>query len=105
MIQPQKINNINLLYRQNIIFLVNYLFKCPEAFSVKPYTGHQSLNVPLFVCVLPQMIARGKNTSELFPAVVKNVACKNIEVSDTQRSSRRQEAAQSLQDVSFSDCY
>ncbi|XP_038640191.1 AP-3 complex subunit beta-2 isoform X2 [Scyliorhinus canicula] len=26
------------------------------------------------------MIARGKNTSELFPAVVKNVACKNIEV-------------------------
>ena len=28
-----------------------------------------------------QMIARGKNASELFPAVVKNVACKNIEVS------------------------
>uniref|UniRef100_A0A4W3H4V8 AP-3 complex subunit beta n=1 Tax=Callorhinchus milii TaxID=7868 RepID=A0A4W3H4V8_CALMI len=27
-----------------------------------------------------QMIARGKNTSDLFPAVVKNVACKNIEV-------------------------
>ncbi|XP_073508956.1 AP-3 complex subunit beta-2 isoform X4 [Phyllobates terribilis] len=26
------------------------------------------------------MIARGKNTSDLFPAVVKNVACKNIEV-------------------------
>uniref|UniRef100_A0A4W3HMV7 Adaptor related protein complex 3 subunit beta 2 n=1 Tax=Callorhinchus milii TaxID=7868 RepID=A0A4W3HMV7_CALMI len=26
-----------------------------------------------------QMIARGKNTSDLFPAVVKNVACKNIE--------------------------
>ncbi|XP_072409307.1 AP-3 complex subunit beta-2 isoform X6 [Chiloscyllium punctatum] len=26
------------------------------------------------------MIARGKNASELFPAVVKNVACKNIEV-------------------------
>ncbi|XP_069758881.1 AP-3 complex subunit beta-2 isoform X3 [Narcine bancroftii] len=26
------------------------------------------------------MIARGKNGSELFPAVVKNVACKNIEV-------------------------
>uniref|UniRef100_A0A672QGQ9 AP-3 complex subunit beta n=1 Tax=Sinocyclocheilus grahami TaxID=75366 RepID=A0A672QGQ9_SINGR len=25
------------------------------------------------------MIARGKNTSDLFPAVVKNVACKNIE--------------------------
>lgn len=28
-----------------------------------------------------QMIARGKNASDLFPAVVKNVACKNIEVS------------------------
>lgn len=27
-----------------------------------------------------QMIARGKNASDLFPAVVKNVACKNIEV-------------------------
>ena len=27
------------------------------------------------------MIARGKNASDLFPAVVKNVACKNIEVS------------------------
>ncbi|XP_042527692.1 AP-3 complex subunit beta-2 isoform X1 [Dipodomys spectabilis] len=26
------------------------------------------------------MIARGKNASDLFPAVVKNVACKNIEV-------------------------
>uniref|UniRef100_A0A8D3E992 AP-3 complex subunit beta n=1 Tax=Scophthalmus maximus TaxID=52904 RepID=A0A8D3E992_SCOMX len=33
------------------------------------------------VCVLRlQMIARGKNASDLFPAVVKNVACKNIEV-------------------------
>lgn len=28
------------------------------------------------------MIARGKNASDLFPAVVKNVACKNIEVGD-----------------------
>lgn len=27
-----------------------------------------------------QMIAKGKNASELFPAVVKNVASKNIEV-------------------------
>lgn len=26
------------------------------------------------------MIAKGKNASSLFPAVVKNVACKNIEV-------------------------
>ncbi|EDL06943.1 adaptor-related protein complex 3, beta 2 subunit, isoform CRA_a [Mus musculus] len=26
------------------------------------------------------MIARGKNASDLFPAVVKNVACKNIEL-------------------------
>lgn len=27
-----------------------------------------------------QLIAKGKNASELFPAVVKNVASKNIEV-------------------------
>lgn len=27
-----------------------------------------------------QIIAKGKNASELFPAVVKNVASKNIEV-------------------------
>lgn len=32
-----------------------------------------------------QMIARGKNASDLFPAVVKNVACKNIEVSTVHR--------------------
>lgn len=35
----------------------------------------------LFVFFM-QMIARGKNASDLFPAVVKNVACKNIEVCD-----------------------
>lgn len=35
------------------------------------------------VVLVPQMIARGKNASDLFPAVVKNVACKNIEVSET----------------------
>ncbi|RXN36448.1 serine threonine- kinase pim-3-like protein [Labeo rohita] len=35
------------------------------------------------------MIARGKNASDLFPAVVKNVACKNIEVSDTQQGDRK----------------
>lgn len=34
-----------------------------------------------------QMIARGKNASDLFPAVVKNVACKNIEVSTPQGGS------------------
>uniref|UniRef100_A0A8C1J9M9 AP-3 complex subunit beta n=1 Tax=Cyprinus carpio TaxID=7962 RepID=A0A8C1J9M9_CYPCA len=49
-------------------------------FSVKLYTVHQYLNVTLFLYVFPQMIARGKNASDLFPAVVKNVACKNIEV-------------------------
>lgn len=27
-----------------------------------------------------QMVAKGKDTSELFPAVVKNVAAKNLEV-------------------------
>lgn len=27
-----------------------------------------------------QLIAKGKNASELFPAIVKNVASKNIEV-------------------------
>lgn len=31
-------------------------------------------------CYQLQMIAKGKNASTLFPAVVKNVACKNIEV-------------------------
>lgn len=34
----------------------------------------------MFCVVCVQMIARGKNASDLFPAVVKNVACKNIEV-------------------------
>lgn len=37
----------------------------------------------------PQMIARGKNASDLFPAVVKNVACKNIEVSASREGSPR----------------
>jgi hypothetical protein len=40
----------------------------------------QCVTVLYWVCD-PQMIARGKNASDLFPAVVKNVACKNIEVS------------------------
>ena len=31
--------------------------------------------------VLVQMLAKGKDVSELFPAVVKNVAAKNLEVS------------------------
>lgn len=35
-----------------------------------------------------QMIARGKNASDLFPAVVKNVACKNIEVRISPESPR-----------------
>lgn len=35
--------------------------------------------VLLFV-FFAQLIAMGKNSSELFPAVVKNVASKNIEV-------------------------
>lgn len=35
----------------------------------------------LFCCLFcAQLIAMGKNSSELFPAVVKNVASKNIEV-------------------------
>uniref|UniRef100_A0A8B9KQQ0 AP-3 complex subunit beta n=1 Tax=Astyanax mexicanus TaxID=7994 RepID=A0A8B9KQQ0_ASTMX len=38
------------------------------------------LHSSLSFLYLPQMIARGKNASDLFPAVVKNVACKNIEV-------------------------
>lgn len=29
------------------------------------------------------MIAKGKNASELFPAVVKNVVSKNVEVTNT----------------------
>uniref|UniRef100_A0A672R866 Adaptor related protein complex 3 subunit beta 2 n=1 Tax=Sinocyclocheilus grahami TaxID=75366 RepID=A0A672R866_SINGR len=89
------------------------------------------------------MIARGKNASDLFPAVVKNVACKIVKklvyvylvryaeeqqdlallsISTFQRGLKvlkhthkhiiqglnmqlRQEAAQSLQDVSFYGCY
>ena len=44
--------------------------------------GNDIKVISLSVCVCSlQMIARGKNTSDLFPAVVKNVACKNIEVS------------------------
>ncbi|MGH0133033.1 UNVERIFIED_CONTAM: hypothetical protein FKN15_035399 [Acipenser sinensis] len=35
------------------------------------------------------MIARGKNTSDLFPAVVKNVACKNIEESLLEESAEK----------------
>lgn len=34
----------------------------------------------MFCCFGFQLIAKGKNASELFPAVVKNVASKNIEV-------------------------
>lgn len=45
-----------------------------------------------------QLIAMGKNSSELFPAVVKNVASKNIEV-------RRQENSSSGTDKSFALCY
>uniref|UniRef100_A0A674CDS7 AP-3 complex subunit beta n=1 Tax=Salmo trutta TaxID=8032 RepID=A0A674CDS7_SALTR len=41
--------------------------------------GGRCVTVLYWVCD-PQMIARGKNASDLFPAVVKNVACKNIEV-------------------------
>lgn len=37
------------------------------------------LIVSFFVFFL-QLIAKGKSASELFPAVVKNVASKNIEV-------------------------
>lgn len=61
--------------------------KCPKGFFfrsqykwIKPFPH---LNIALFVRAVPQMIARGKNASDLFPAVVKNVACKNIEVSET----------------------
>lgn len=34
----------------------------------------------LLFAVFLQLISKGKNSSELFPAVVKNVASKNIEV-------------------------
>lgn len=36
--------------------------------------------------VIFQLIAKGKNASELFPAVVKNVASKNLEVRASQKS-------------------
>lgn len=51
-----------------------------------PLVDHPLLSAGLLpssspLTLTPQMIARGKNASDLFPAVVKNVACKNIEVS------------------------
>uniref|UniRef100_A0A8C7L1Y0 AP-3 complex subunit beta n=1 Tax=Oncorhynchus kisutch TaxID=8019 RepID=A0A8C7L1Y0_ONCKI len=64
-----------------------YAFEC-SSFLTNPITyGYmdgfdsavQCVTVLYWVCD-PQMIARGKNASDLFPAVVKNVACKNIEV-------------------------
>uniref|UniRef100_A0A8B9KM08 AP-3 complex subunit beta n=1 Tax=Astyanax mexicanus TaxID=7994 RepID=A0A8B9KM08_ASTMX len=47
--------------------------------SIDPFIK-KFLHSSLSFLYLPQMIARGKNASDLFPAVVKNVACKNIEV-------------------------
>lgn len=44
------------------------------------YQCHLIKSSLLIVVFSLQMIARGKNASDLFPAVVKNVACKNIEV-------------------------
>ncbi|MBN3277217.1 AP3B2 protein, partial [Polyodon spathula] len=43
----------------------------PRAVTTKPASTPEHVT---------SMIARGKNASDLFPAVVKNVACKNIEV-------------------------
>lgn len=36
--------------------------------------------ISFFLLFFLQLIAKGKSASELFPAVVKNVASKNIEV-------------------------
>lgn len=35
-------------------------------------------------CNILQMVAKGKDASDLFPAVVKNVVSKNLEVSQAQ---------------------
>lgn len=60
---------------------------CPCAVTVGMYQALPISALPLPISFDPntQMIARGKNASDLFPAVVKNVACKNIEVSITQK--------------------
>lgn len=55
----------------------------------------------LSVCFLVQMIARGKNASDLFPAVVKNVACKNIEVCGELHVSSQLKFLSALQSKSF----
>ncbi|XP_006873361.1 PREDICTED: AP-3 complex subunit beta-1-like [Chrysochloris asiatica] len=39
-----------------------------------------NMNPSFFIVSSPEMVAKGKNASELFPAVVKNVASKNIEI-------------------------
>ena len=39
-----------------------------------------NVNVLVCVCVCSQMVAKGKDCADLFPAVVKNVVSKNSEV-------------------------
>uniref|UniRef100_A0A8C7S8I1 AP-3 complex subunit beta n=1 Tax=Oncorhynchus mykiss TaxID=8022 RepID=A0A8C7S8I1_ONCMY len=51
----------------------------PKMYHIK-CISHISQSIGLIQFSIFVMIARGKNASDLFPAVVKNVACKNIEV-------------------------
>uniref|UniRef100_A0A673XNG1 AP-3 complex subunit beta n=1 Tax=Salmo trutta TaxID=8032 RepID=A0A673XNG1_SALTR len=45
-----------------------------------PTSSNAGAGFGLFMMLCQQLIAKGKNASELFPAVVKNVASKNIEL-------------------------
>lgn len=52
-----------------------------ESTFLKSLTASRVCRLKLSYCLIcSQLIAKGKNSSELFPAVVKNVASKNIEV-------------------------
>uniref|UniRef100_A0A8C0VE93 AP complex subunit beta n=1 Tax=Cyanistes caeruleus TaxID=156563 RepID=A0A8C0VE93_CYACU len=51
-----------------------------KATKPKPHSKKLYLYITKICLLLFQMIAKGKNASELFPAVVKNVASKNIEI-------------------------
>lgn len=51
-----------------------------ESTFLKSLTASRVSSKTVVLFDLSQLIAKGKNSSELFPAVVKNVASKNIEV-------------------------
>uniref|UniRef100_A0A672UMG5 AP-3 complex subunit beta n=1 Tax=Strigops habroptila TaxID=2489341 RepID=A0A672UMG5_STRHB len=90
--QPQVSHCATPLPVQESLALGKHLGKALPAVSPSPAAGrvHDDLKEMLdsnkdslkleAMKRIVAMIARGKNASDLFPAVVKNVACKNIEV-------------------------